>query len=64
MVLLWVVNNTIIITLPMVFFIIFTKYFKDIFFISHFSISVLPSNIFSLLKYISFVIITLFYGGI
>ena len=48
----------------MVFLTIFTKYFKDIFFILYLSISVLPLNTFSLLKYISFVIITLLYGGI
>ena len=64
MVLLWVVNSVIIITLRMVFFTIFIKYFKDIFFISHLSISVLPLSTFSLLKYIALIIIILLYGGI
>ena len=58
------INNTIIVTLRIVFFTISTKCFKDIFFISHLSISVLLSNTSSLLKYISFVIIILLYGGI
>ena len=48
----------------MVFFTIFTKCFKDIFFILYLSVLVLPLNIFSLLKCISFVIIILLYGGI
>ena len=48
----------------MVFFIIFIKYFKDIFFILYLSISVLLLNTFSLLKYTSFIIIILLYGGI
>ena len=48
----------------MVLFIIFTKYSKDIFFISHLNISVLLLNISSLLKYTSFIIITLLYKGI
>ena len=64
MVLLWVINNIIIITLRVVFFIIFIKYFKDIFFILYLSISVLPSNTFSLLKCTSFIIIILLYRGI
>ena len=38
------VSNTIIITLRVVFFTIFTKYSKDIFFTLHLSILVLPSN--------------------
>ena len=58
------VNNIIIIALYVVFFIIFTKCFKDIFFTLYLSILVLLSNIFSLLKYIFFIIIILFYGGI
>ena len=58
------VGNIIIVALCMVFFIIFTKYFKDIFFISHLSISVLLLNTFSLLKCIFFIIIILLYGGI
>ena len=52
------------ITLRVVFLTTFTKCSKDIFFISHLSISVLPSNISSLLKYISFIIIILLYRGI
>ena len=64
MVLLWVVGNAIIITLYVVFLTIFTKYFKDIFFILYLSISVLPSNTFFLLKCISLIIIILLYGGI
>ena len=48
----------------MVFFIIFTKCFKDIFFMLYLSILVLLSNTFSLLKYIFLVIIILLYGGI
>ena len=48
----------------MAFFTTFTKYFKDIFFILYLSVSVLPLNISSSLKYISFVIIILLYGGI
>ena len=43
---------------------IFIKYFKDIFFILYLSVSVLPLNISSLLKYTSFIIITLLYKGI
>ena len=58
------VGNIIIINLRVVFFTTSAKYFKDIFFILHLSISVLPLNISSLLKYTSFVIITLLYGGI
>ena len=58
------VGSTVIIALYVVLFIIFIKCFKDIFFISHLSISVLPLNIFFLLKYIFFIIITLLYGGI
>ena len=58
------IGSVIIIALRVVFFTIFTKCFKDIFFTLHFSISVLPSNTFSLLKCISLVIITLLYGGI
>ena len=58
------VGNIIIITLCMVFFTIFIKCFKDIFFILYLSISVLPLNTFFLLKYISLIIITLLYGGI
>ena len=64
MVLLWVINNVIIITLYMVFFIIFIKCFKDIFFILYLSILVLLLNISSLLKCISFIIIILLYRGI
>ena len=58
------VGNVIVVALRVVFFTIFIKYFKDIFFILHLSILVLPLNIFSLLKYISFIIIILLYGGI
>ena len=58
------IGNIIIIALYMVFFMTFVKYFKDIFFILYLSILVLPSNTFSLLKCISFVIIILLYGGI
>ena len=58
------VSNTIVITVHMVIFTIFTKYSKDIFFTMLLSILVLPLNTFSLLKYISFIIITLLYGGI
>ena len=42
----------------------FVKYSKDIFFILFLSVSVLVSNIFSLLKCMSLVIIILLYGGI
>ena len=48
----------------MAFLTIFTKYSKDIFFISYLNVYVLLSNTFSLLKYTSFIIITLLYGGI
>ena len=58
MVLLYLIGNIIIVTLYIAFFIIFTKYSKDIFFILYFSISVLLLNTSSLLKYISFKIIT------
>ena len=58
------VNNAIIIALCVVFFTTFTKYSKDIFFISYLSTSVLLLNISSLLKYISLVIIFLLYKGI
>ena len=58
------VNNIIIITLRIILFIIFTKYFKNIFFILYLNISVLLLNTFSLLKYISFIIIILLYRGI
>ena len=58
------VGNIVIVALRVALLTIFTKYFKDIFFILHLSISVLPSNTSSLLKYTSFVIITLLYGGI
>ena len=58
------VGNIIIIVLRVVFFTIFIKCFKNIFFTLYLSISVLPSNIFSLLKCMSLVIITLLYGGI
>ena len=58
------ISSIIIITLRMAFFTISTKYSKDIFFILYLSISVLLSNTFSLLKYISFIIITLLYKGI
>ena len=61
---LWVVGNVIIIALCMALFIIFIKYFKDIFFILYLNVLVLPSNTFSLLKCISFVIIILLYRGI
>ena len=61
-VLFYVVNNIIIVTQCMAFFIIFTKYSKDIFFILYLSVLVLALNTFSLLKYISFVIIILLYG--
>ena len=54
----------IIITLRLVFFIIFIKYSKDIFFILHLSILVLLLNTFSLLKCTSLIIIILLYGGI
>ena len=64
MVLLWVVGNVIIIALCVVFFTIFAKCFKDIFFMSYLSVLVLPLNTFSLLKCMSFVIIILLYGGI
>ena len=58
------VGNIIIIALYMVFFTIFIKYFKDIFFILYLSVLVLPLNTFSLLKYTSLIIIILLYGGI
>ena len=58
------VGSIVIIALRVVLFIIFIKYFKDIFFISHLNVLVLPSNTFSLLKCIFFIIITLLYGGI
>ena len=64
MVLLWVVGNIIIIALRIIFFMIFIKCFKDIFFILYLSISVLLLNISSSLKCISLVIITLSYRGI
>ena len=48
----------------MALFIISTKYFKNIFFILYLNISVLSLNIFSLLKYTSFIIIILLYKGI
>ena len=64
MVLLWVVGNAIIVTLRIVFFTIFIKYFKDIVFILHLNISVLLLNTSSSLKCISFVIIILLYRGI
>ena len=64
MVLLWVVGSTVIITLRMAFFTIFTKCFKDIFFILYLNVLVLSLNTFSLLKYTSFIIIILLYGGI
>ena len=58
------VGNVIIIAVYMAFFTIFTKYFKDIFFMSHLNILVLPSNTSSSLKYASFIIIILLYKGI
>ena len=58
------VGSVINIALRVVFFTIFVKCFKDIFFTLYLNVLVLPSNIFSLLKYMSFVIITLLYGGI
>ena len=64
MVLLWVVSNTVIIALRVVFLTIFTKYSKDIFFILYLNILMLPSNTFFLLKCTSFVIIILLYKGI
>ena len=57
-------SNIIIIALRVALFIIFTKYFKNIFFISHLNISVLLLNTFSSLKYTSLIIIILLYGGI
>ena len=64
MVLLWVIGNVIIVALYVVFFTIFVKYFKDIFFMLYLSVLVLPLNTFSSLKCTSFVIIILLYGGI
>ena len=58
------VGNIIIIVLYMVFFTIFVKCFKNIFFILYLSILVLPLNTSFLLKCISFIIIILLYGGI
>ena len=58
------VGNVIVITLRVAYFTIFIKCFKDIFFILHLSVLVLPLNIFSLLKCTSLIIIILLYGGI
>ena len=58
------VNSIVIVAVHMAFFIIFIKYFKEIFFISHLKDLVLPLNTFSVLKYISLVIIILLYEGI
>ena len=58
------VSNVVIIALRVVFFTIFIKYFKDIFFILYLSVLVLLLNIFSSLKYTSFIIIILLYRGI
>ena len=58
------VGSIIIVILRMVFFIIFTKCFKDIFFMLYLNVLVLLLNIFSLLKCMSFVIIILLYKGI
>ena len=58
------VGNIIIIALYVVFFIIFIKCFKDIFFILYLNVLVLLLNTFFLLKCMSLVIITLLYGGI
>ena len=57
-------SNIIIVIIRVAFFTISAKYSKDIFFILYLSILVLPSNTYSLLKYTSFVIITLLYKGI
>ena len=57
------VNNIIIVVLRMVFFTIFTKCSKDIFFTLYLSVLVLLLNTFSLLKCVFFIIITLLYGG-
>ena len=58
------IGSAIIVILRMVFFMIFIKCFKDIFFILHLSVLVLPSNTFSLLKCTFFIIIILLYRGI
>ena len=57
------VGNIVIVALRMVFFIIFAKNFKDIFFTLYLNISVLLSNISFLLKYISLVIIIFIIRG-
>ena len=64
MVLLCVVGNAVIIALRVVFFTIFIKCFKNIFFILYLSILILPLNTFSLLKCTSLIIIILLYKGI
>ena len=56
------VGNIVIIVLRVVFFTIFIKCFKDIFFILYFSILVLPLNVFSSLKCTSFIMIILLYA--
>ena len=57
------VSNIVIVALCVVFFIIFIKCFKDIFFILYLSILVLLLNIFFIKVYV-LVIIVLLYGGI
>ena len=58
------VGNIVIVAVYVAFFTISVEYFKKIFFMLHLRDSVLPLNIFSLLKCMSLVIITLLYGGI
>ena len=58
------VGNVVVIALRVVFFTIFIKCFKDIFFMLYLSVLVLLLNTFFLLKCMSFVIIILLYGGI